>query len=115
MGITLFFGLTRRDKEGAMQKVLIVTALIFSLLGIVSCHSAGNPKKIANANVVQPVSYGNNLYYFDAVEATFGKSLTVFLDKNPNLELVTIASNDTGYEGGYTVGYFVAFRLNTER
>ncbi|MEK7512086.1 MAG: hypothetical protein AAB575_03685 [Patescibacteria group bacterium] len=97
-----------------MRKIMAVMALAF-FFTFVSCHSAGDPKKIDRAEIVQPVSYGNNLYYFSAVEASFGKSLGAFLDKNRNLEIVTIAPSDTGFQYGYTVGYFVAFRLNTER
>ena len=72
------------------------------------------PQTVERAQVVQPYHYGSNVYYFFAINESFGKSLAVFVEKHPELEFVGISADDTsGY--GYTRGYFVIFRSNAKR
>lgn len=69
---------------------------------------------IKKATVVQPISFGSGVYYFNVVDEQFGKSLASFIAKNANSEIVTMSPNDNAGHG-WTVGYFVVFRLNSER
>lgn len=65
---------------------------------------------IEKAFIVMPTKYGDNVYYFEAIGADFGKSLQFFISSHPPLSIVTIAPDDTaGY--GKTNGYFVVVEL----
>lgn len=52
------------------------------------------------------MDYGNGVYYFD--KSDFGNSLSTFIGTHPELEFVTIETNNRGY--GHTDGYFVTFK-----
>jgi hypothetical protein len=99
-----------------MKKWLLVIIAVLSLVLLCSgcsCSCAGdsdptNPENIAKAGIVKPVNYGNGVYYFDAVKAQFGNSLSAFIERHPELEFVGMAPNDCSGHG-YTTGYFVVF------
>ncbi|TSC83271.1 MAG: hypothetical protein G01um101419_101 [Parcubacteria group bacterium Gr01-1014_19] len=98
-----------------MKKILIM--LVFTAIMtvcLVGCSDGRNdPDKAQNVhpstNMQNIVNYGNNIYYFPHVEASFGNHLATFLNEHKDLEVVSIAADD--YCGhGYTKGYFVVFR-----
>ena len=101
---------------------LFVVVLIISLFGILTTGcvpSADDPKNVTTKNVEVEyvrngiVDYGNDVYYFNYTEAAFGNAVSKFREDNPELELITSASDDTdGY--GHTAGYFVFFKKKDE-
>lgn len=89
-----------------MKKLGLGLCLTTILLLIAGCGSADDPKSISVASIVQPVDYGNGVFYFKATRADFGKSLADFIGKNKSREVASIAGDGTdGY--GYDRGYFV--------
>ena len=54
-------------------------------------------------------SYGNGVFYFSFVNDSFGNSLSAFIKEHPELELTTIAPNDS-LSRGYPAGHFVVFK-----
>ncbi len=83
--------------------------LIAVIIFLASCGTAGNPGKVNNTQIVNPVDYGHGVYYFPTTEAGFGNSLSKFIAGHPTLEIKAMASDGTsGY--GMDRGYFVVFR-----
>lgn len=105
-----------------MDKVTKVIVVITIGLGIVLGIFAGcvndpiNPANVVNGNedglISRVVDYGNGVYYFPMTNADFGNALSSFIEKHPELELVAVTENGTGFNG-YDLGYFVVFQERT--
>lgn len=96
-----------------MKKTAILLFVASCLCG---CIRGYVPKRSnEKANVIEPVDCGYGVYYFDAYAAPFEKSLGVFINANQGLEFVSMAPRVSGGDGCRTEGYYVVFRLNTNR
>ncbi len=91
------------------MKIVKVIVLCFIAISLFGCNGPGNKEKVNNTQIVEPVNYGNGVYYFYAAEATFGNSLSKFIAKNPTLEVVAMTGNGTASHG-HDDGYFVVFK-----
>lgn len=90
------------------------------MLAIAGCKNAENSANVAPkaADVepvnVDPIDYGNNVYYFPKNKTEFANALSAFIANNPSLEVVAMASDGTGMARGqvrgHDVGYFVVFK-----
>jgi len=89
--------------------------MIFSVLILTNCvrlatglatSTAKDKNLIGRTEIVEPLDYGNYVYYFPVSGADFGNSLSAFIEKHPKLRIVTSAS-DGAVVYGPTVGYFV--------
>ncbi len=90
----------------------VAAAAVFAIVMLVSVGCSNTSADLGNVgttNIVVPTYYGNEVYYFPAIQERFGNSLVAFLARNQELEVVTIAVDDTGGYGS-TVGYFVVFK-----
>jgi hypothetical protein len=93
-----------------LKNKLVLAIAILAVALFTACDPvASDPEAISKVTVMTPLNYGNGVYYFPCWEAQFGKSLSDFIDRNPNLEFVSMAPNDR-VSHGYTTGYFVVFR-----
>ena len=97
-----------------MKKIMILLLMIIVVCSINCENVTSDPEQIQKAIVVMPVKYGDNVYYFDAERANFGKSLQFFIGSHPYLKIVTVAADDTGYSG-VTSGYFVVVEVVSPR
>jgi hypothetical protein len=83
--------------------------LIFSII-FIACNDVVRGPVQPDENdpltqVVKPINYGNNVYYFDCIERQFGISLADFLS-DTTIYVQAISGDGTdGY--GYDTGYFV--------
>jgi len=96
-----------------MKRWMLLFLIVF-LVGIIIGCNYNNPSDrddIENAiTMMNPINYGNGVYYFPVTGSTFGKSLSYFIEKNKDkLELVSISADDSN-KYGYTSGYFVVFK-----
>lgn len=81
----------------ALVVAVIILFIVFWDLGV--------KKKIETSDIV---SYGNGVYYFPFTEEEFGKALSLFIQENPNLQLLSFSGDGTdGY--GKDIGYFAVF------
>jgi len=95
-----------------VKKHLLIAAGIILVVMFVSTgciNSAADPKNVQPSRINDVTFYGNNVYYFDCIQASFGNSLSTFISQHPELEIVSIASDNTGGYG-ITMGYFVVFK-----
>jgi uncharacterized protein YpmB len=104
--------------EYVIVLLIVVAAMLMSLWYFrpaKNYHQSTNKEKdvitpIEQEKPIEPVFYGNGVYYFNVVEEEFGKELSEFIEKNPGLELVAIAPNDAYSFNRWVKGYFVVFR-----
>ncbi len=88
------------------RKVCIFLLIVFIGVSFVACSDPNDPDMGASKNT-EVKNYGNGVYYFPYIR-DFGNELSLFVENNPNLRLVSIAPLDTkGY--GNTTGYYVYF------
>ena len=91
-----------------MRKVIM---LFLTMICLVTCVNVpSNSEIIAKASLVMPVKFGDNVYYFDAKQVNFGKSLQFFISSHPELKIVTVTSDNSGVYGS-TDGYFVVVEV----
>jgi hypothetical protein len=101
------------NQTKAIFAFVLLILFIFFLIVIAHDEAAnpGNVKsdKAAPVSTESVVDYENGVYYFHSCKVAFGNTLSAFIKKHPDLDLVAMAPNDTsGY--GATSGYFVVFR-----
>jgi len=91
-------------------KILFCLFVIFMLGFLTSCEDvASDSKNIGNTEIVEPLDYGSGLYFFPAVGAVFGNSLSKFLKENKeSMEFIDMELNQ---DSSGVNGYFVYFRL----
>lgn len=94
--------------------IFFLVVICFCVYGCKKKDAEMSADSIEKATVVKPISFGSGVYYFNVIEEQFGKSLAGFIAKNSNLEIVTMSPNEYK-KYGRVVGYFVVFRLNSER
>lgn len=94
-----------------MKKITAVAILIIVVAMFAGCVPLPPPEKIRESGTVVKTieieDYGQGIYYFPYSREDFGYSLSDFMSRHSELELVTIAVA-TGSQGG-TLGYFVVF------
>jgi hypothetical protein len=95
-----------------MKKIVLCVICVILVLGI--CAIIGCVKSASDINNVGmqaagPIDYGNGVYYFASNRADFGNALSAFIRAHQDLEVASMASDDTGIEG-FTSGYFVVFK-----
>jgi len=98
-----------------MKKLLLPAIIICCLLAVFGCFDKSADSKQAmfvsdqkNQAIVQPVDCGHGVYYFDATGKTFARSLSAFIEKHPELEMV-----DMEYDNNY-FGFCVVFKEKAE-
>ena len=97
-----------------MKKIMILLLMII-VVGSINCVNVpSDPEDIEKAVIAMPVKYGDNVYYFNATRANFGKSLQFFISSHTKVRIVTITSDGTGVYGA-TDGYFVVVEVVSPR
>jgi len=93
------------------KNLCLLLVMLLGSLFVFGCGSAANKDNVtvASATPSRIVDYGNGVYYFPNAEADFSNTLSYFIEKHPELELVSMAGDDTA-TSGFTCGYFVVFR-----
>lgn len=92
-----------------MRKLAAVISTLF-VIGLGACQSDSSAT-VARATVAGCISddYRNGVYYFPCAQDTFGRALSDFRRKNPQIEIISVAPDDYG-ASGRTSGYFVIAR-----
>ncbi|GEM_PF-1979929 len=97
-----------------IKYAIVVFIGILFVCTLKSLNSSSDIKSVRNTEVVSPVDYKNGVFYFEintnVLPSPFGNSLSSFIIKHPELELVSIAPDGTYYNGRTYMGYFVVFR-----
>ena len=94
------------------RKVCVFLLIVFIGVAFVACSDANDPNDPNDPDMgasknTELKNYGNGVYYFPYTR-DFGNELSLFVENNPNLRLVSIAPLDIkGY--GNTTGYYVYF------
>jgi hypothetical protein len=94
-----------------MKKIYLI--LFFLSLLITQCNPASEGPTSVNdpesdVNIVRPINYGNNVFYFSCDEKTFGMSLSQFLSDS-TIEIEAMAGDGNG-ANGTDKGYFVVIK-----
>lgn len=102
------------------MKKLVMLGLIVTLF--VACSEQPKTQTIKDSKTISYskiiTNYGNNVYYFAAVEDDFGRCLSDFLTDHPDLYVSGIASNNSSIDdksglirngNAHVIGYFVTF------
>ncbi|EKE16270.1 MAG: hypothetical protein ACD_11C00022G0002 [uncultured bacterium] len=84
-----------------MKKFACTMILLFGML----CFG-----QMTSADTIEPIEYGDGVYFFNGAGERFGKALATFIKSHPELELVSMASMSDGKLYSNTDGYFVVFR-----
>lgn len=96
-----------------LRMFLCALSICFMALVQTGCTPARDSENVGTTRVTAPVDYKNGIFYFHETQAELGNSLSSFISNHPELELVSIASDNTG-GNGTTVGYFAVF-INKEK
>lgn len=77
-------------------------------IGFSGCMSTNDPSRAGSGKtkIVNPLDYGNWVYYFPVNGAKFGNALSVFRKYNPELTILAVTSDSEGVYG-ITQGYWV--------
>ena len=99
-----------------MKKVLL-TFLIVICFGVISCrydNSASNGSSLDRTEIpiIDPIDYGNEVYYFACTGRKFGASLSSFLSEKKK-QVCAITSDVTGSDG-QNIGYFVVLESSVK-
>jgi hypothetical protein len=95
------------------MKKIYLTLFFLSLL-ITQCNDPASigPKPVkdpeSDVNIVSPINYGNNVFYFSCDERTFAMSLSQFLSDS-TIEIEAMAGDGNG-ANGTDKGYFVVIK-----
>jgi hypothetical protein len=95
-----------------MKKFVLCLILVFGIFAIAGCEDDKPASDVKNVGMtsIRPLDYGNGVYYFPSSQANFGNALSAFIAANQDIELTSMASDDSsGY--GHTTGYFVVFKV----
>lgn len=97
-----------------MKKIVLCIVLVLGIFTIFLISSGCENRSAADIKNVGmsaegPIDYGNGVYYFSSTRADFGNALSAFKSAHQDLEVASMASDDTGMEG-FTAGYFVVFK-----
>lgn len=96
-----------------MVKAVLVLAVILLLLIalLFGCHQCGEPNVLEGTHG-DPISYNGTVYYFKATQE-FGSQLSIWIQKHPELRVVSVAPLDTTAYGR-TRGYWVVVEKITK-
>ncbi|MFA6228070.1 MAG: hypothetical protein WC668_02685 [Patescibacteria group bacterium] len=111
-----------------MRKIMATVAILVLIIITSGCGNdpadPANVKSVPTANMEMPadslavpnfpdiIDYGNGVYYFSHNRANFGNTLSMFIKTHPELELVSVAADNSGIYGA-TIGYFVVLKSKT--
>jgi hypothetical protein len=107
-----------------MKKITKIAAGIILILVMSLCftscsdHTKADPGNRANVDgsgqIVEPLNYGNGVYFFPTPDIDFGRSLSAFKGKHPELRYVdsTTCPNPEYYNAIF--GYWVNFEPREE-
>jgi hypothetical protein len=97
-----------------MKALLVIIAAITALMTTACAVNESNqPRNIGQTKIIAPLDYGNGVYYFPIVSAEFGNSLSAFIKQHPEMEMLSIAPTDEGYQSIH--GYFVIFKNKRQK
>lgn len=88
-------------------KVCIFLLMVFIGVVFIACSNDPEDPDMNSSKTTEFKNYGNGVCYFPCT-TDFGNELSLFVENNPNLKLVSIAPfHDTGLAN--TTGYYVCF------
>ena len=93
-----------------MKNVLLLVLVVIGLAGSGCKKNPNDLTIVEKLGICALKDYGNGVYFFRAIGDKFAISLSGFLTRNPNLELITFNRSESGILGGY----LVAFKVKTK-
>lgn len=90
---------------GIIGLLVLIIITIVAVVVVTNNGSPGNTDNIASTKIVEPVDYGNGVYYFDCIGSTFANSLSSFIEID-NVTILSITGDGNGAYGT-NLGYFV--------
>ncbi len=91
-----------------MKNLIKLCSALFIITLLLSCDDASEGPIGNDKAIIQPIGYGNGVYYFPCHERTFATSLANFLSDTSKQVLAITGDGTGGY--GYDIGYFVVVK-----
>lgn len=88
------------------MKIIVILVLIFSLILVAGCSTAGDKNYVGSGQITVPIDYGNGVLYFSCEEAAFANSLSYWIKEHPDMVIEAITGDGNGGNGSDS-GYFV--------
>lgn len=83
-----------------------IFAALTCLFVLAACNDAGDSSNVIEGRACAITDFGSGVYYMNCTRANFGNGLSTFLEENPELSVIAVTGDGTGYNG-INDGYFV--------